>query len=79
MIMYWTSEAVSQPQLNVVLHKSCFGHGASSQQWNPNNQEGREWEVSSMRLSGPDGKQISKVKLNTTTKEPFFFLWLGLT
>ena len=26
------SEPVSQPQLNVVLYKSCFGNGVSSQQ-----------------------------------------------
>jgi hypothetical protein len=33
MIMDWTSEPVSQPPLNVVLYKSCLGHGVSSQQW----------------------------------------------
>ena len=33
MITDWTSEPVSQPQLNVVLYKSCFGHSVSSQQW----------------------------------------------
>jgi hypothetical protein len=35
MIMGWTSEPVSQPQLNVVPYKSCLGHGVSSQQWKP--------------------------------------------
>jgi hypothetical protein len=30
MTMDWTSEAVSQPQFNVVLYKSCLGHGVSS-------------------------------------------------
>jgi hypothetical protein len=35
-IMDWTSEPVSQPQLNVVLYKSCLGHGICSQQRNPN-------------------------------------------
>ena len=35
MIMDWTSETVSQPQLNVVLYKSCLGYGVSSQQWKP--------------------------------------------
>ena len=29
------SEAVSQPQLNVFLYKTCFGHGVSSHQYNP--------------------------------------------
>ena len=33
MIMDLTSETVSQAQLNVVLYKSCHGHGVSSQQW----------------------------------------------
>jgi hypothetical protein len=32
MIMDWTSEPVSQPQLNVFLYKSCFGYGIPSQQ-----------------------------------------------
>jgi hypothetical protein len=31
MIMNSTSQSVSQPQLNVVLCKSCFGHDVSSQ------------------------------------------------
>jgi hypothetical protein len=34
-IMDWTSEPVSQPRLNVVLYKSCLGHGVCSQQWKP--------------------------------------------
>jgi hypothetical protein len=34
MIMDWTFQTVSQPQLNVVLYKSCLGHGVSSQKWN---------------------------------------------
>ena len=32
MIVDRTSELVSQPQLNVVLYKSCLGHGDSSMQ-----------------------------------------------
>lgn len=36
-IMDWTSEPVSQPQVNVVLCKSCHGYGVSSQQWNLDN------------------------------------------
>lgn len=35
MIMDSSSKTISQPQLNVVFCKSCFGHGASSQQWKP--------------------------------------------
>ena len=36
MIMDWTLYGTaSQPQLNVYLYKNCFGHGISSQQWNP--------------------------------------------
>jgi hypothetical protein len=35
MIMDWTSETESQLQLNVVLCKSCLGHGVFSEQWNP--------------------------------------------
>jgi hypothetical protein len=35
MIMDWTSEPVSRPQLNVCLYKSCLSHGISSQQWKP--------------------------------------------
>lgn len=33
MMKDWTCESVRQPQLNVVLFKSCLGHGTSSQQW----------------------------------------------
>jgi hypothetical protein len=36
MVMDWTSETVSQPEVNVVLYKSCLGHGVSSWQWNSN-------------------------------------------
>jgi hypothetical protein len=32
MIMDWTSEPVSHPQLNVVFYKTCLGHGVCSQQ-----------------------------------------------
>jgi len=32
MIMDWTSDPVSQPQLNVVLYKTYIGHGVCSQQ-----------------------------------------------
>jgi len=31
----WTSETVSQPQLNVCFYRHCHGHGISSQLWNP--------------------------------------------
>jgi hypothetical protein len=34
MIVDWTSELVSQPQLSVIPYKSYLGHGVSSQQWN---------------------------------------------
>jgi hypothetical protein len=35
MIMDWTSETVSQPQLNIVPYKSYLGHGVSSKQRKP--------------------------------------------
>ena len=36
MIKKWTSDLVSQPQLNVVLYKTYIGHGVCSQQEDPN-------------------------------------------
>ena len=36
MIMDWTSETVSQPQLNICFHKTCLGHSVFSQQQDPN-------------------------------------------
>jgi len=33
MIMDWTPETVSQPQLNVFFYNSSLGHDVSSQQW----------------------------------------------
>jgi hypothetical protein len=32
--MDWTSKLVSQPQLNAVFYKTCFGHGVCLQQQN---------------------------------------------
>ena len=55
MMMDWTSEPVSQTQLNDVLYKSCLGLGVSSQQWNPKTmtkQLGKGRFYFSLQLSG---------------------------
>jgi hypothetical protein len=39
MIMDWTSEPISQLQINVVFYKTCLGHGVCSQQENPKTED----------------------------------------
>jgi hypothetical protein len=52
-IMDWTSETVSQPQLSVCLYKSCLSHGVSSQQWNPKTHCLLTWIQCNQLLSYP--------------------------
>jgi hypothetical protein len=75
MIMDWTSETVSQPQVNVVPYKSCLGHGVSPQQYKPKTTRlvipvlGRQIQRESLGLVANEGPDLRKTKWLLVCKE----------